>query len=62
MKTLWRGEGGGVNERKPFEFRRKPELLKQSEATGGHSLDGAAAGFTSGCLTQACSAPPRRAG
>lgn len=27
--------------------RRKPELLKQSEATGGHSLDGAAAGFTS---------------
>lgn len=33
---------GGVNERMPFEFRRKPKLLKQSEATGGHSLDGAA--------------------
>ena len=54
--------GGGVKERIQFEFRRKPKLLKQSEATGGHSLDGAAAGFTSGCLTQACSAPPRRAG
>ena len=45
MKTLW--QGGGGNEIMPFEFRRKPELLKQSEATGGHSLDGAAAGFTS---------------